>query len=472
MGKSGQQRQQHLDRAALVPPPTRAPPPSLSKRKSVASAKQKIGLALAGGGPLGAMYEIGVLMALDEALDGLDLNNIDVYVGVSAGSFITAALANQLTPAEIYRLFIENKATDERTGALKPEVFLRPATREYWRSAKLVPGLAVKALWDYISRPLSGSLMGSFGILGKALPTGVFDNHAIREFLRKVFNEPGRTDDFRKLKHQLFSVATDLDTGESVRFGGPGLDHVPISKAVQASAALPGLFPPVRIGGRYYVDGALKKTLNASVALEAGAQLVLCVNPLVPFDANLAKSRAGGNQQSHMKKLVEGGLPAVLAQTYRAIIHSRMHVSLANYVTQYKDADVVLFEPRSDDAEMFFTNIFSYATRRQVCEHAYQRTRQDLLKRHFELEPILEKYRISMNLDVLRDSTRTLDQGLFKRSRKQRREARLLGATLDLSDAITDLERWIGRTSRRMSGGTSTKVSANAYGAVAPQINL
>ncbi len=448
MRKSGEK---HLSGSVVFPRPTHMPASAVgakganAKSKAPQAAKKKIGLALAGGGPLGAMYEIGVLMALDEALEGLDLNDIDVYVGVSAGSFITAGLANQLTPAEIYRLFIENKATDKRTGALKPEVFLRPATREYWRSAKMVPRLVAKAVWDYVSRPLSGSLMGSFGILGKALPTGIFDNHAIREFLRKVFNEPGRTDDFRKLKHQLFSVATDLDTGESVRFGGPGFDHVPISKAVQASAALPGLFPPVRIGGRYYVDGALKKTLNASVALEAGAQLVLCVNPLVPFDANLAKSRAGANQQAHMKKLVEGGLPAVLAQTYRAIIHSRMHVSLANYVTQYKNADVVLFEPRSDDAEMFFTNIFSYATRRRVCEHAYQRTREDLLKRHFELEPILEKYGITMNLDVLRDEKRTLDHGLFKRSRKLRREERLQSATLDLSDAILDLERWAGR---------------------------
>lgn len=419
-------------------------PPKLPAR-----GERKIGLALAGGGPLGAMYEIGVLMALDEALDGLDLNDVDVYVGVSAGSFITAALANQLKPAEIFRLFIENKATHEQTGALKPEVFLRPATREYWRSAKLVPRLAVQAIWDYVSRPFAGSLMGSFGILGKALPTGIFDNHAIREFLRKVFSEPGRTDDFRKLKHQLFTVATDLDTGESVRFGGPGLDHVPISKAVQASAALPGLFPPVRIGGRYYVDGALKKTLNASVALEAGAQLVLCVNPLVPYDANLAKRRAGANQQAHMKKLIEGGLPAVLGQTYRAVIHSRMHVSLANYVTQYKNAHVVLFEPRSDDAEMFFTNMFSYATRRQVCEHAYQRTRKDLLKRHFELDPILAKYGITINLDVLRDEKRTLDSGLFRRGRKQARDERMLGATLDLSDTIADLERWLTRAAPR-----------------------
>ncbi|MFM7461347.1 MAG: patatin-like phospholipase family protein, partial [Burkholderiales bacterium] len=56
----------------------------------VGAPRAKIGLALAGGGPLGAMYEIGVLMALDEALDGLNLNEMDVYVGVSAGSFISA----------------------------------------------------------------------------------------------------------------------------------------------------------------------------------------------------------------------------------------------------------------------------------------------------------------------------------------------------------------------------------------------
>ena len=97
----------------------------------------------------------------------------------------------------------------------------------------------------------------------------------------------------------------------------------------------------------------------------------------------------------------------------------------------------------------FFTNIFSYATRRQVCEHAYQRTRQDLLKRHFELEPILEKYRITMNLDVLRDEKRTLDYGLFKRTRKLPRDERLRGATLDLADAIADLEHWVTRAGEK-----------------------
>ena len=70
-----------------------------------------------------------------------------------------------------------------------------------------------------------------------------------------LFAAAGRTDDFRKLRHNLFLVATNLDTGASVTFGAPGRDHVPISIAIEASAALPGLFPPVRIGGEYYEIG-------------------------------------------------------------------------------------------------------------------------------------------------------------------------------------------------------------------------
>ena len=63
----------------------------------------RIALALAGGGPLGAIYEIGALCALDDTLIGLDLNACDHYLGVSAGGFISAALANGITapPAEV-----------------------------------------------------------------------------------------------------------------------------------------------------------------------------------------------------------------------------------------------------------------------------------------------------------------------------------------------------------------------------------
>jgi NTE family protein len=97
--------------------------------------------------------------------------------------------------------------------------------------------------------------------LTRGLPSGVFDNDAMAFYLARLFSQPGRTDDFRKLARKLFIIAADLDSGKAAPFGAPGWDHVPISEAVKASTALPGLYPPARIGGRDYVDGALKKTL-------------------------------------------------------------------------------------------------------------------------------------------------------------------------------------------------------------------
>ena len=88
-----------------------------------------IALALAGGGPLGAVYEVGALAALHDALPTLDFTRLHSYVGVSAGAFVTAGLANGITPREMVQLFIENEGADG--DALAPGVFMRPAIAEY-----------------------------------------------------------------------------------------------------------------------------------------------------------------------------------------------------------------------------------------------------------------------------------------------------------------------------------------------------
>jgi len=95
------------------------------------------------------------------------------------------------------------------------------------------------------------------------------------------------------LRRSLYIVATELNSGYSVRFGEPGQDHVPISRAIQASTALPGLYPPVEIDSHTYVDGALMRTMNASLLLDEGADFVICINPLVAFDASSVPRRYG-----------------------------------------------------------------------------------------------------------------------------------------------------------------------------------
>ena len=360
----------------------------------------RIGLAIAGGGPVGLVYEIGALHALGEALDGLDLNHLNVYVGVSAGAVMAALLANRLPTSQICHIFISNESEEH---PLDPRIFLMPAIGEYWRRLSSAPRLLLEAFWRYLQNPFDLSLLQSLTRLGKALPSGFFDNEPIYQYLAHLWSAPGRTDDFRQLKNKLYVIAVDLDTGESVKFGAPGYDHVPISRAVQASSALPGLYPPVEIDGHSFVDGALQKTMHASVALQEELDLLLCLNPLVPFDARLAV-QAG--RPTEVGRLVEGGLPVVLSQTFRALIHSRLQVSMQKYDTEFEHTDLILFEPNRDDAKMFFTNVFSFSGRDWVCEHAYQTIREDLLARRVELEPILARHGIRMRMDVLEDRNR------------------------------------------------------------------
>ena len=353
----------------------------------------KLGIALAGGGPLGAIYEIGALVALEKALKGLTLTDLDVYVGVSSGAFLAAGLANGMAPSEMHAMFILDRSHHD---PFEPEILMRPAFGEYAQRLMRMPELIQAATLAYFGALPTGGLVEWFMRLTRGLPNGLFDNGAFAAYYARRFSEPGRTNDFRKLRHKLFIVATDLDSGKSVPFGAPGLDHVPISEAIKASAALPGLYPPARIGDRDYVDGALKKTLHASVALREGAKLVICVNPLVPYDADRAAS-AGAKPV----RLADRGLVTVLSQTFRALIHSRMRVGMGRYAKEFPDADVVLFEPAQDDEVIFFANMFSYADRRTLADHAYRHTLSELRRRSGELGPILARHGVELDRSAL-----------------------------------------------------------------------
>jgi len=394
----------------------------------------RIGLAVAGGGPIGGMYELGALRAMDEAMDGLDMTGLDVYVGVSSGAFLAAGLANRLDTAEMCRIFLTDVTDQER---FRPEIFLRPALGEYAKRLAAIPRTLLGWLGDLASHPLDTNFTDVFGRLGALIPTGLFDNNEIEYFLRKLFEAHGRTNDFRELSRKLYVIGVELDTGKTVRFGSEEFDHVPISRAIQASAALPGLYPPVEIDGKFYVDGALRRTLHASVALEAGAELVLGINPLVPFDAGLATI----NQRKVPDSLVDSGLPAVLSQTFRTMLKSRMQVGLDKYQKSHEHADLMVFEPSPDDVEMFFTNPFSYTMRQRVAEHAYRATLDDLSQRHDEIAPIFARHGITLRRDVIDNPERNLMEGLGRRPRRTDVTARLRHALDDLDHAIQERKR-------------------------------
>ncbi len=389
----------------------------------------RVALALAGGGPAGAVWEIGALRALEEAIEGLDLNDLCAYVGVSSGAFLSACLANGLTTAQLCRAIVKPEPGEH---PFSPEVFFTPDLDALARGIARLPALSAEAARAFLAGPGGSAFLEAWGRLVRALPVGLLRNRPIARYLREIFSRPGRTDDFRRLERRLVVVATDLDAARAVRFGEPGYDHVPISTAVQASTALPGVYPPVEIDGRHYVDGVLLKTLHASVALEAGAGLVLCLNPLVPVDTFHAVEQ-GVLPDPH---LARRGLPAVLAQTFRTLIHSRVVAGLREYEHRYPGRDLVLLEPRRDDYRMFFLNVFSFQARRDVCDHAYRSVRAQLLARRRELAPILARHGLELDLAVLEDRERSV----WKSVGLADRAGRPAGVTERLADALERLE--------------------------------
>ena len=409
--------------------------PRAADAASGRSRAPRIGLALAGGGPLGAVYEIGALRALDEALGGIRLAALDKYVGVSAGAFLAACLANGITPTELVRMLFRDEPGEIpfNTG-----VFFEPAVGEWVRRGLRMPRLVAESLWGFVAHPREQTLGMAVAHLSRALPVGIFANEPIRRYVHQLFGRPGRTDDFRRLRRrgrELVVVAADLGAGRAVRFGDSGWDDVPISRAVQASTAVPGLYTPVRIKGRHHVDGAVLKTVHASVLLEDGVDLLLVLNPLVPIDTTA--DRRGRTAEE--PDLVEEGLPTVLSQTVRGMLHSRMRASLSRYRYRAPGTDVVLFEPGRDEYGVFFAPLFSFRAREAICALAYEATLRDLRRRRAALAPRLARHGAYLRDEVLAHTAADLWRGVgLRATRDGTLVARRLERALAQAEAVSE----------------------------------
>jgi predicted acylesterase/phospholipase RssA len=371
-----------------------------------AAGRSTFGLACAGGVIEGAIYEIGALCALDEAVDGIDLHALDTYVGVSSGGLIGSVLANGVPVRALSRSVVGD--AEDPTLNLSPEVLFKPAVREFARGLGRLPGALARTVAHYALHPGDLSLLGLLSTFGAAMPAGFFDNAPLERFMAEALSAGGRTNDFRRLDRTLHIVAMHLDTADIAVFGEPGLDDVPISKALQASTALPGLYCPVEINGQHYIDGVARRTVHASVALDLGTDLLFCINPIVPINLQMER-HAGRLLDGHAgRSLAERGLPAVLSQTFRAIVDSRKTTGFKKYAHTHPNADLILIEPECDDTSLFFSNIFSFQNRHDVCEHAYQATRRHLLNRAEEIVPKLERHGLRLRRDVLTDPSRRL----------------------------------------------------------------
>ncbi len=339
---------------------------SVSRRRPHRS---KSALVLGGGGFTGGVYEIGALRALDLLSVNRTVNEFDVYVGTSAGSFVAAAVANGVTPEEMMRVIVQQVPTtfpDMRAGAL-----LRPNYSEFLSKSLVLP-LRLARLMRRLAVDIRQLSAVDIALgLAEALPSGLYSGQGLERYVETILADPDRTDDFRLLANELYLAATDLDTCERIVFGAEDWDDVPISRAVSASSALPMLYKPVKIKDRELIDGGILSTTNLDIAVEAGAKFIIVVNPLVPY-VNDFERRIPTITGSRVRRVSDMGFPQIGYQTFKLLAYQRLHELARTWEDRYPGVDIILIEPEPNDELMFQTSVMNFTSRVDIARHGFQ----------------------------------------------------------------------------------------------------
>jgi NTE family protein len=394
-------------------------------------ARSRTALVLGGGGFTGGVYEIGALRALDLLAVNRTVNQFDVYVGTSAGSFVAALAANGVTPEEMMRVVNQQVPTPFRD--VDRGTLMRPNTLEFVRSGALLP-LRLLGLARTIGGQLrSMSLIDLAVGIAEALPSGLYDGGGIQNYLEAVLGDPDRVNDFRLLENDLFLTATDLDTCERIVLGGPGWDDVPISRSVAASTALPMVYKPVEIKGRHLVDGGIRSTTNVDIAVEAGAKFVIVVNPLVPYVNDFQKvipTMLG----SRVRRVRDMGFPQIGYQAFKLLAHQRLHEAVQHWKERYPGVDIILIEPDPNDELMFETNILNFTRRVEIARHGFESVTLRLASEYDEIKTVCARHGIEISAARVRKVVRKFAKEREKTAAWRRILEQTTGALLRQSE--------------------------------------
>ncbi|AJF64007.1 patatin-like phospholipase family protein [Streptomyces vietnamensis] len=208
---------------------------------------KRTALVLGSGGLVGAGWEVGVLRGLLDA--GIDPTGADLIVGSSAGAVVGAQLASGRGGLDaLYEQQLDGEATEPAVRLGIPTI-LRYA----------VAVLRSRTPEEY------GRRLGRIALAATTVTEG--------ERRATVARRLGRAGDWPA--RPLLITAVDAATGELVAYGEDS--GVPLTDAVTASCAIPGVWPPATIDGRRWIDGGIHSTANAHLA--AGYDRIVVVAP-------------------------------------------------------------------------------------------------------------------------------------------------------------------------------------------------
>ena len=220
-------------------------------------------LVLGVGGTLGEAWLRGLLSGLESATD-LDFTRCEYFVGSSAGSIVAATLAAGRRPQagdRAGRAWAVHAAEAEQSSGL------------LGRAARGAGRLGAAAASPLMPIALAGTAPAGRAVRAAALRAAPVGKRSLDGLGRHV-DGLGASFDGR-----LRIAAVDRRSGRRVVFGAPGAPPARVSQAVLASCAVPGLFAPVEIAGREYVDGGVWSPTNVDAAPAGNGSSILCLVP-------------------------------------------------------------------------------------------------------------------------------------------------------------------------------------------------
>jgi NTE family protein len=238
-------------------------------------------LCASGGGITGIFFEVGALKCLDDCTGGATAR-FDEYFGISAGAVVNSLLASGYSIDEVMA-----GIAGEPGGRLPPLdlSLLRLGHLNTPDIARRVRGAAASTLKGAVRALRKHDLPDADEVFLEATAAvgAPLHSEGFERMLRPLMEATESSNDFRGLPVPLFVGASDQDRREHVVFGDEDHLDVPISRAVQASLSINPAFSAVRIGDRWYEDGAVTRTSDFGLAVKRGATLVVVLDPFLPW---------------------------------------------------------------------------------------------------------------------------------------------------------------------------------------------
>ena len=219
-------------------------------------------------------YHAGVLRAL-ENIGGYAPSSADLIIGTSAGSIVGSYLRTGFGVDDMWELAMGTHPTlaeEGRSGLQTRAEVWAPMFRSPFDLYRRVLGSSYVLLRSAVRLPTPRLP----ALLEELFPAGMFSMEEGRRRLREELPDEWP-------EQPLWLCAVDITTGRRVVLGRHGPPRAPLSEAVLASCAIPGVYRPVRIGRRTLVDGGVHSTSNLDLAVREGCQLIIGSIPMA-FD--------------------------------------------------------------------------------------------------------------------------------------------------------------------------------------------